>query len=163
MGVFPYLAARYHFSSDRLWTGLGLQQYLWGIYLESGDTAPSQSPPSFTFPMLVPYLTVGYFFMDADEPLRIFVMLDTGPRIYISPTLFLDPLGLFQTSLGVGLEWSVWEDLTVRLSLKMDHLFSIAQQSDVLFALKKSQGPTIVVPFGVIQFPLLIGGLSWSF
>ncbi len=163
MGVFPYLAARYHFFSDRLWVGLGLQQYLWGLYLKAGDTDPSQPAPPSSFPMLIPYVTAGYFFMDADEPLRIFMMLDLGPRFYISPIVFLDPLGAFQTSLGVGVEWRVWSELSIRLSLKIDHLFSLAQETELLYAIKKSQGPVFALPLGVIQFPLLIGGLSWSF
>lgn len=165
MFAFPTLEIRHHYFSDRYFWGVGLEQYLGGIFLGQKQDTNEQTAEFHafvSFPLFIPYLSAGTYLLEGDASLRPLVIADLGPRILLSP-LSLDPLGMFQGSFGVGAEWRYWQELRIELTARIKYFFPPPPDSLGNFLSDEGRLALWATPLGVFQFPVIHGGLSWSF
>jgi len=160
--AFPNIEARYHFLSDRFWIGLGLDQYIFGLFLGGDNSSPNQNSVIVDLGLLIPFLSFGYYLDDSSSFLRFFTQLDFGTRI-LSKFLALDPLGSFQIGLGLGFEWNFWSSLNFSILIKTLYITPASNPDVTQLINTKNMLPTFTTTFGTIQFPFFYGGVTWSF
>ncbi len=151
---------RYHFFYDRWWASFGFEQYVFGIFLSIDKDYVQEKGVIASFPMIVPYMGLGFYLDDSDSPLRSFISAHLGLRLLTDPWA-LDPLGFFHVGLGGGWEYTHSSNLSLSFRLGNDFIFPAPTEASFMNREKRllilNLGPVLM------QTPVFHGGFSWSF
>jgi hypothetical protein len=109
-GAFPDLWFSWRLAEGRLFARAGLVQYLAGLSLEDEDSSTGRRPYIAYLGRFEPALGLGCCLTPPDEPVRLYLALDSGLRISVTEgdeffTMALDELAPIELRPAFGLEW----------------------------------------------------------